>query len=253
MAESILLTAARVSTFDGDKLLTGASGFFFLRDERLFFVTSRHVVVDAPTKHFPNRLEIELHTDAVDLTQASVLSVWLYVDGKSMWRQGSDTGGEIDVATIELDRAALPPSVAMHTFTPAHLQSMLDEVEVGSALLVVGYPLGFHDVIYHLPVVRHAVIASSFGVRFQGKGYFLTDARTHRGTSGAAVVMRAPGTNPALPWKLLGVHSSRLDMNTRDLALDESLGLNCAWYADILLTLTADVPALPAGQPQQLA
>lgn len=46
MAESILLTAARVSTFDGDKLLTGASGFFFLRDERLFFVTSRHVVVD---------------------------------------------------------------------------------------------------------------------------------------------------------------------------------------------------------------
>ncbi len=181
------------------------------------------------------------------------MSVWLYVDGKSIWRQGSDTGGEIDVAAIELDRAALPPSVAMQAFTPAHLQSMLDEVEVGSALLVVGYPLGFHDVIYHLPVVRHAVIASSFGVRFQGQGYFLTDARTHRGTSGAAVVMRAPSTDPVLPWKLLGVHSSRLDMNTRDLALDESLGLNCAWYADILLTLTADVPALPAGQPQQLA
>ena len=68
----------------------------------------------------------------------------------------------------------------------------------------------------------------------------------------AAVVMRAPGTDPALPWKLLGVHSSRLDMNTRDLALDESLGLNCAWYADILLTLTADVPAPATVQPQQL-
>jgi hypothetical protein len=65
--------------------------------------------------------------------------------------------------------------------------------------------------------------------------------------------MRAPGTNPALPWKLLGVHSSRLDMNTRDLALDESLGLNCAWYADILLTLTADVPAPSALQPQPIA
>lgn len=122
-------------------MLTGASGFFFLRNERLFFVTSRHVVIDAPTKHFPNRVEIELHTDAVNLTQASALSVWLYVDGKSMWRQGQDTGGEIDVAAIELDRSALPPSVAMQAFTPAHLQSMLDEVEVGSALLVVGYPL----------------------------------------------------------------------------------------------------------------
>lgn len=239
MAESILLTAARVSTFDGDRLLTGASGFFFRRDERLFFVTSRHVVVDVPTGHFPNRIEIELHTDAVDLTQASALSIWLYADGQGVWRQGRDAGGEIDVAVIELDRAALSPSVALQAFTPAHLQSTLDEVEVGSALLVVGYPLGFHDVVYHLPVVRHAVIASSFGVRFQGQGYFLTDARTHRGTSGAAVVMRAPGSDPALPWKLLGVHSSRMDMNTRDLVLDESLGLNCAWYADILLTLTA--------------
>ena len=41
-----------------------------------------------------------------------------------------------------------------------------------------------------------------------------------------------------LPWILLGVHSSRLDVGTRDLELDEALGLNCVWYADILLTLT---------------
>ena len=40
-----------------------------------------------------------------------------------------------------------------------------------------------------------------------------------------------------LPWMLLGVHSARLDVGTRDLELDEALGLNCAWYADILLTL----------------
>lgn len=241
MAEPILLTTARVSTYDGDRLMTGASGFFFERGAKLFFVTSRHVVIDAPTEHHPNRIDIELHTDAVNLTQSTQLTVWLYKDGKSVWRQGSDAGGEIDVAAIEIDRATLPPSVAMQCFTPAHLQSTLDEVEVGSPLLVVGYPLGFHDVIYHLPVVRHAIIASSFGIRFQGQGMFLTDARTHRGTSGAAVVMRAPGTDPALPWKLLGVHSSRMDMNTRDLVLDESLGLNCAWYADILMTLTADL------------
>jgi hypothetical protein len=85
------------------------------------------------------------------------------------------------------------------------------------------------------------VVASSFGLRFQGEGYFLTDARTHRGTSGAPVVMRIADPDQALgdlPWKLLGVHSARLDVGTRDLKLDEALGLNCAWYADILLTLT---------------
>ncbi len=82
-------------------------------------------------------------------------------------------------------------------------------------------------------------MASSFGFRFQGMGYFLTDARTHRGTSGAPVVMRNTADSASeLPWKLLGVHSARLDVGTRDLVLDEALGLNCAWYADILMTLT---------------
>ena len=94
-------------------------------------------------------------------------------------------------------------------------------------------------------MVRQAVIASSFGLRFQGQGYFLTDARTHRGTSGAPVVMRGPAADPQLPWKLLGVHSARMDMISRDLQLDESLGLNCAWYADILLTLTAGDARIP--------
>ena len=239
MIEPLLLTAARVSTFDGERPLTGASGFFFEREGRLFLVTSRHVMIDEPSKHFPNRIEIELHTDASNLTRSIGLSVLLYLDGKSVWRQGKDAGGEIDVAVIELDRAALPQSVVLRCFTPAHLQRSLQEVEVGTSLLIVGFPLGFHDALHHLPVVRQAVIASSFGVRFQGLGYFLTDARTHRGTSGAPVVMRSPSTDPQLPWKLLGVHSARMDMASRDLQLDETLGLNCAWYADILLTLTA--------------
>jgi Trypsin-like peptidase domain len=236
--EPLLLTTTRVQTFTGARLLTSASGFFFEREERLFLVTSRHVVVDKPTGHFPDRIEIEIHTDHTNLTRSIGLSVLLYRDGKSIWRQGKDAGGEIDVAVIELERAALPPSAVLRCFTPAHLQHPLEEVEAGDSLLIVGFPLGFHDELHHLPVVRQAVIASSFGLRFQGKGYFLTDARTHSGTSGAPVVMRGPSTDAQLPWKLLGMHSARMDMESRDLQLDETLGLNCAWYADILLTLT---------------
>jgi hypothetical protein len=37
---------------------------------------------------------------------------------------------------------------------------------------------------------------------------------------------------------LLGVHSARMDVANRDVAQDERLDLNCAWYADALLTLT---------------
>jgi len=241
MIESLLLTAARVLTFEKQRQLTNASGFFFERDERLFLVTSRHVVIDKPSEHFPDRIEIELHTDPENMAESTGFSIPLYRDGKSLWRQGLDTAGEIDVAVIEIDRAALPEKAVYRAFSSEHLGGPLAQVEVGTMLQVVGFPLGFHDTLHHMPVVRHAGTASSFGLRFQGKGYFLTDARTHRGTSGAPVVMRVLDPDPGLgdlPWLILGVHSSRLDVGTRDLELDEALGLNCAWYADILLTLT---------------
>jgi hypothetical protein len=252
LVEPLLLAALRVSTFVGERALTNASGFLFERDQRLYLVTSRHVVIDEPTQHFPDRLEIELHTDAHNMTESTGFSMLLYEDGKSVWHQGRDGAGEIDVAVLEIDRKALPPNTVHRAFTTAHLADLGSvDAEVGRPLLIVGFPLGFHDTVHHLPVVRQAIIASAFGIRFQGEGYFLTDARTHRGTSGAPVVMRLPAAPQGaalgdLPWVLLGVHSARLDMGNRDLEADESLGLNCAWYADILMTLTEPAPPVAA-------
>lgn len=241
MIESLLLTAARVMTFAGRQVLTNASGFFFERDGRLFIVTSRHVIVDDPGCHFPDRIEIELHVDAGNMAQSIGFSIPLYRDGVAVWRQGEDSAGEIDVAVVELERAALPATLVYRAFTPEHLYGKRHRVEVGSPLLIVGFPLGFHDTLHHMPVARHAVIASSFGLRFRGEGFFLTDARTHRGTSGSPVVMRVASSGPGhadLPWMLLGVHSAQLEADSRDREVDEALGLNCAWYADILMTLT---------------
>ena len=242
MIDSLLLAATRIATFEHQRGLTNASGFFFERDARLFLVTSRHVLIDEPSKHHPNRIEIELHTDAANLGKSARFSLLLYQDGKSQWRQGTDSAGEIDVAMIQIQRAALPKNALLFAFKPEHLVQLTEPVEVGSSVLIVGFPLGFHDTLHHLPVVRQSVIASAFGMRFQGLGYFLTDARTHRGTSGAPVVLRdhLATADAALPWKLLGVHSARLDMAGRDLVQDESLGLNCAWYADMLMTLSED-------------
>jgi S1-C subfamily serine protease len=247
--DPLFLSAPRVSTFFGEMGLTNASGLFFQRDERLYLVTSRHVLIDEATRHLPDRLEIELHLDGTNLTRTTGFSVLLFADGQAVWRQGRDAGGPIDVAVLELDRSQLPASAVYKAFTPAHLVRNFGDVHTGEPLRIVGFPLGFHDAVHHLPVLRHAVFASPYGIRFQGQGYFLTDARTHRGTSGAPVVVRdaTSGTDTAgLPWKLLGVHSARMDVGTRDRVLDESLGLNCAWYADILLTLTdPEGPAPP--------
>ena len=240
MIEPLLLTAAHVATFNGEQQLTNASGFYFERDERLFLVTSRHVLADSLSRHFPDRIEIELHLDADNVANSVSFSMLLYEEGQNVWREESDLSGLIDVAAIEIDKEALAPDVCYRAFTPRNLAIGYDGIEAGTSLLVIGFPLGFHDTLHHMPVVRHAIIASSFGLRFQGQGYFLTDGRTHRGTSGAPVVMRASEIEQLneLPWLLLGVHSARIDVGTRDLSMDEALGLNSAWYADVLLKLT---------------
>ena len=62
-------------------------------------------------------------------------------DGRSLWRQGEDAAGEIDVAVIEIDRAALPEMAVYNAFTPECLSRPEDLIEIGAPLLVVGFPL----------------------------------------------------------------------------------------------------------------
>lgn len=241
VVEPLLLTATRILTFNGDHSLTNASGFFFSRDGRLYLVTSRHVMFDEPSEHMPDRIEIELHTNAENMAEFVTFTIPLYNNGNSNWRQAVDAAGEIDVAVIELDQSALPETMVYSAFTPDHLLPAEAAVDIGIRLLVIGYPLGFHDTLHHMPVVRGGCLSSSYGLRFQGSGFFLTDARTHRGISGAPVVMRTDKPRAKLgelQCYLMGIHSSRLDLGTRDVELDEALGLNCSWYADIVLTLT---------------
>lgn len=242
--DPLLLATVRIATFDGSKGLTNATGFFFRRDDRLYLVSSRHVFIDEESGHLPDRIEIELHGDAENLADSIGWSALLYHDGLASWRQGGDDGGDIDVAVLQIDHDALPSTVALAAFTPENLPAADEAVAIGEAVLIPGFPLGFHDGLHHFPVLRQGIVASPYGWRFQGMGWFLTDARTHRGISGAPVVVRAPGRT-ALPWLLLGIHSTRLDMGNRDLAVDESLGLNASWYADILMTLTEEAPVSP--------
>ena len=238
--DALLFSAVQLLTFRGGQPLTNASGFFFQCENRLFLVTSRHVIWDPDTGHHPDSVRIALHSDRKNVARLIDFEIPLYQRGQSVWRQGNDSAGDIDVAVIALDRTALPPDLAYHPFTLHHLADE-GEVPLGTPLLIVGFPLGFQDQLHRLPIARHAILSSCFDLRFQGEATFLTDARTHRGMSGAPVVMRMSSPSAVgrkLPWKLLGIHSARLDVRGRDTAVDDRLGLNSAWFADILLTLT---------------
>jgi S1-C subfamily serine protease len=241
MIESLLLAVVHVATVKDGAELTNATGFFFERDERLYLVTARHVVRDEASDHAPDSLLVDLHSNPDNVVEITRLLVPLYDHGQPLWRGGVDAGGEVDVAVVELDRGLLPPTLLLRAFTPAHVVRQFEDIEVGSPIVIVGFPLGFQDTLHHLPVARQGIISTSFGIRFQGTGCFLTDARMHRGASGAPVVARSDFSQSGredLPWRLLGIHASRMDVSNRDVVEDSRLNLNTAWYADILLALT---------------
>ena len=85
--DALLMTATRITTFAGARVLTSASGFFFRHGSRLFLVSNRHVFADAQCAHYPDRIEIGVHTSPLDLTRHVEVSLPLYREGVPQWRE----------------------------------------------------------------------------------------------------------------------------------------------------------------------
>ncbi len=64
------------------------------------------------------------------------------------------------------------------------------DVEVSSDVLIVGYPKGFYDEVNLFPIVKAGIVASRWGVNFDGKPYFLIDAKLFPGSSGSLVLSK---------------------------------------------------------------
>ncbi len=238
MLDKMYLRVAKVLTFAGGQPLTNATGFFYLHDEFLHLVTSRHVVISEAVQHRPDRLQVSLHSNATNLQERNELSVPLYLDGVPQWYQHPNRSAA-DVVAVSINYPHVLSRYCIDTFCGNDILKREQALRLGQDVLIVGFPLGFHDRLHNLPIVRSATVASSFSHPFNGEPYFLTDARLHRGMSGSPVVAslpsRAGGPSQCEPrWQLLGVHSSSLDVSDRDPNQDERLALNTTWYASLI-------------------
>ena len=236
--DPVLVTITHITTLERGQVLTNATGFFYSHAQRLYLVTNRHVLIDENSQHFPDTISIEIHVDQENLARYESISLPLYQDNSPMWKQGADSASTIDVAIVEIKPEWLPKNAIYQAFKRENLLPPNAKVKLGQNILIAGFPLGFRDDLHRLPIVRSGIIASSYGLRFQGMGYFLTDARTHRGSSGAPVIIECDQPENEFNWQLAGIHSARFDIGSRDQNTDEALGVNCAWYTDILITLT---------------
>lgn len=237
--DKMLLRVAKIQTYANGKPLSNASGFFCLHYDFLYLITSRHVVINEVESHRPDCLHVSLHCDSADLAKRTDLFVPLYADGLPQWYQPRIAGA--DLAAVVINDPHTLSEHFMDTFSCDDILHMDTILPLGQDVLILGFPLGLQDPLNNLPIVRRATIASSFSHQFKGEPYFLTDARLHRGMSGSPVVVKEPYSAPVgrrkPRWRLLGIHSSALDVSDRDPNQDERLALNITWYASLLLEM----------------
>lgn len=249
--DKMYFRVGKVHTFAEGQSLTNATGFFFLHDDFLYLITSRHVVTNPAVGHIPDCLHVSLHSTIADLQQRSDLSIPLYVNGVPQWYQHPGWA-DADLVAVAVND---PHVLNRHVVVPFRSEDILNRntiLPLGQDVLILGFPLGFHDTMHNLPIVRKAMIASSFPHPFKGEPYFLTDARLHRGMSGSPVIAKIydeskPRDAVRPEWQLLGIHASALDVSDRDPVQDERLALNTAWYATLITELLPDRSVVGSG------
>jgi len=92
----LLFVVAIVTMIQGGKPVGTATGFVYLRNDVLYFVTNRHVVRDEAKGLKPDALRVRLHVDANDLTKSLERDIPLYENGQARVARPSELRKEPD-------------------------------------------------------------------------------------------------------------------------------------------------------------
>lgn len=220
-----------------------ATGFFFKNEKGLFLVTNRHVVQNEEADSSPDTLRLLLHRSPNNITDNDTYDISLYSsEGNPLWKE-HPASQIADVILLKLDEEDIQSQFFIKAWSTSDFLPNEYILSPGEDVFVIGYPRGFFDVQHNLPIFRNAMIASTYGVPFQGKPCFLTDANLHRGTSGSPVVTKPKNTwrdskgnikfVSGIPYYILGIHSGTYSVLLPE-SEPEPLGLGNAWYIQLI-------------------
>lgn len=228
--------------------LGSATGFFFQQGVEKYLVTNRHVVVDEKSEDFPDALIIKVHTSPQTLTQSRDIKIPLYSAGKPIWLEHPTLRKKVDVVVLNIGTLLQPQDVvacwkADHFLPPDVI------VDLGAAVAVMGYPMGFYDSVHNLPIVRSGTVASAYRVNFRGEPLFLIDANLHPGTSGSPVFVPASTSRRTSQGVGIGSYSAALlGINSGGYSVGGvDLGLNAAWYSGLIPDIVGGQTAGTSG------
>lgn len=244
-----------------------ATGFFYEYQDQIFLITNRHVV-DYSIKNLNSKLVIRLHTDQEDLQKFKTIEIPLRTKDKLEWYGYAEA--EIDVAAIPISKELIKDCV-ISSFSSSDFPMQELFLEVGSELIVLGYPRGFTDNINLTPIAKTCIISTSLKIPFEGKPYFLMDGNLLPGMSGAPVIVK-PSSSYGIKGGgitvsneprtfFLGIHSASISKKIgeenepiyklengeikiagfKKISVNEKLGLQTCWYNGVIENLVKNI------------
>ncbi|MDE0312720.1 MAG: serine protease [Caldilineaceae bacterium] len=165
--------------------------------EEMLVVTNRHVLLPRfNSKEFAPQ-NVSLYLRGINKSTNQLKWIEVSLDSRQLEEKARfHPNDDVDVALIDI-QSELSALVEQETLTSPHLFNAQSQagnnnisVEVGSDVLVAGYPRGFYDDVNLFPIVKAGIIASRWGAPFQGNPYFLIDAKLFPGSSGSVVVSK---------------------------------------------------------------
>lgn len=283
-----LTTPVEVS-FVGNRVSQG-SGFFFYdlgpkngegpqwrKVRGQYLVTNRHVVfppdfggVEAVT----HILKLSFFFREIDKEKQSVKRVIRTLDSTAVKeRVLLHKNPEVDLCLIDIGdivvgeiRRQRLPETSEHANKLGYLytgitdsnfpESTPIQTSTGDDVLVVGYPKGYYDTKNLFPIVKSGSIASRWGEGFEGKPYFLIDAKLYAGSSGSLVITKPTNLavkngrillNEDMDFCFLGIYSAEpvkrppvLDLGVLRISGVLSWGLGIVWYYNLVPEIIAD-------------
>lgn len=242
--DDLVAVVAKVTVNKNNSPVGTASGFFYINNDNLFFITNRHVIIDEKKNFYPDSISLFLHNDPNNLKKNANFEIPLYDEKQPLWREHPTHGSKIDIVAIPIQKNEIESSFFIKAISKQNFLPNDIVIPLGQDVTVMGFPKGFHDNVHNLPLLRDATMASIYPIPFQGNPFILIDSHLHKGTSGSPVftkpmnmVQKTDGSTAIMtgsPRYFVGIHSGSIDIKTDE----DPLGLNCVWFPSLIEELT---------------
>lgn len=236
-----------------------ATGFYYNHKSNTFLITNRHVLLDEEDNHELDELTYYIR-DFGDVQNFNPVTVDISGGEGEDWFTHPLSGhygnaDYFDIAVLPINQKldnideesgsaqTASRGITQEMLIPNHPNLEIEDIGIGSTVSVVGYPGLYTDSFGDFPVLRSAVIASRYGLPYNGDPVFLIDARMHKGTSGSPVVvtpgssLNRGGISVGGNYALLGVHSMSYQNPGAEHPDEKWLDLNGVWYAQLVDTI----------------